>query len=383
MVDPEQAATGAAIGGALPGVVKAAGYAGQKLGQLGGSAIKGTLGLTTGAGGESISQAFRAGKTGNRDFVRNMRGDVSMTDVLDDAKQGLAAMRTAKAAQYRSGMVPIASDKTVLQFTAIDDALNDAAAITTFKGQVKSEKAADAVARLRDSVDQWRALDPTEFHTPEGLDALKQKLGAIIEAIPFEEKTARLAAGKVYAATKSSIENQAPAYAKVMQDYSSASDLIKEIERALSLSNKASADTAMRKLQSLMRNNVQTNYGNRLDLAGLLEGQGGVSLLPSIAGQALNSATPRSLAGQIGGGATAFAAMANPLALAALPIQSPRIVGEMVYSAGRMAGGASRATNNALARAIQANPQAAALGQSPNVLSQLGYRVAPLAAIDR
>ena len=78
-----------------------------------------------------------------------------------------------------------------------------------------------------------------------------------------------------------------------MKAYSDASDQIMEIERALSLGKKASVDTGMRKLQSLARNNVQTNYGNRLSLARELEDAGGVSLLPSIARQARNSWTPR------------------------------------------------------------------------------------------
>ena len=96
----------------------------------------------------------------------------------------------------------------------------------------------------------------------------------------------------------------------------------------------------MRKLQSLMRNNVQTNYGNRLDLARKLEGEGGVSLLPALAGQALNSWEPRSLAGRLGGGATlGVAAFAqNPWALAALPAQSPKAMGGLAYGGGRVAG---------------------------------------------
>ena len=142
---------------------------------------------------------------------------------------------------------------------------------------------------MQQVVDEWRQLDPAQFHTPEGLDALKQKLGGIMEGIPFEEKTARLAAGKVYSATKASIEQQAPTYAKVMKDYAAASEQITEIERALSLGNRASQDTAMRKLQSLMRNNVQTNYTGRTSLAKGLEQQGGVELMPSLAGQAMNS----------------------------------------------------------------------------------------------
>jgi hypothetical protein len=121
-----------------------------------------------------------------------------------------------------------------------------------------------------------------------------------------------------------------------MQEYSEASDTIKEIERALSLGQKASADTAMRKLQSLTRNNVNTNYGNRLDLAKTLEAGGGNEILPSISGQAMSSWTPRGLAG-LGGPATLgiAAAMSNPYALAALPFQSPRTIGTLLYGTGQ------------------------------------------------
>ena len=161
-----------------------------------------------------------------------------------------------------------------------------------------------------------------------------------------------------------------------MRDYSTASQQITEIERALSLGDKASKDTAMRKLQSLMRNNVQTNYGNRLSLANQLEQGGGVELLPSISGQALNSWTPRSLSGQIGGGATALMTMQNPLMAAALPFQSPRFVGSAAYGLGRMAGKVSGGAN-ALQQQLLGVPQVSLL---PNALSQFAYRAAPVAA---
>jgi len=67
-----------------------------------------------------------------------------------------------------------------------------------------------------------------------------------------------------------------------MREYSVASEQIREIERALSLGKGASVDTAMRKLQSLMRNNVQTNYGSRTKLAQQLETAGGQEFMPEI-----------------------------------------------------------------------------------------------------
>jgi hypothetical protein len=374
LVSPSDAGTGAMIGGALPPAMKVAGAVGNAVGKGATGLLKHVLGMTTGVGAEPLAQAFKAGKAGNADFIDNMTGRAAFTDVLDRAKQGLQAMAAAKSAEYRSGMIPVKNDKTVLAFTGIDQALQDAAGVTAFKGQVKNDAAASVVAKMRDIVDEWRGLNPADFHTPEGMDALKQKLGGVLESVPFEQKTARLAAGKVYSAAKAEIEAQAPTYAAVMKDYADASAQISEIERALSLGNKASKDTAMRKLQSLMRNNVSTNYGNRLTLANDLEQKGGVELMPAIAGQALGSWTPRGLAGPVGGSATALSAVANPLALVALPFQSPRVMGNAAYGAGRLASG------------FQPPRQAAipynALSQitAPDVLEQMLYRAAPVGA---
>jgi len=379
LVDPEQAGSGALVGGALPPALMAAGKVGSAIGGGTRSLTKNVLGLTTGVGAEPISQAFKAGQTGNKAFLDNLKGDVPLTDVLDQAKAGLQAMNAAKSAEYRSGMIPIKGDQSVLSLKGISKAVDDAAAITTFKGQVKNEAANKAVEKMRAVVDEWKALDPAEFHTPEGLDALKQKLGGIIEGIPFEEKTARTAASKVYNATKAEIEAQAPTYAKVMKDYHAASDQISEIERALSLGKKSSADTAMRKLQSLMRNNVQTNYGNRLTLANALQEKGGADIMPALSGQALNSWTPRSLSGQIGAGASMLGAMTNPFTLAALPVQSPRLVGSLAYGAGRLSGGAG----NALAAGAGQGNKLAQILNDPSMVAQFGYRSAPALVADR
>lgn len=378
LVDPSQAKDGAIIGGALPPAIAVAGKIGSTVGKGISSATKNVLGLTTGVGAEPISQAFKAGKTGNKAFIDNLKGDVPLTDVLDNAKAGLQAMNAAKQAEYRSGMVPIKGDKSVLSLSGISKAVDDASQVATYKGQVKNESANAAIEKMRAVVDEWKQLDPAEFHTPEGLDALKQKLGGILETIPFNEKSARMAASKVYNATKAEIEAQAPNYAKVMKGYQTASDQISEIERALSLGDRASKDTAMRKLQSLMRNNVQTNYGNRLNLASALEDQGGVELMPSLSGQALNSWTPRSLAGQGGGIAAGLMSLTNPSMLAALPFQSPRVVGSLAYGAGRLASvpGAGIAPS---ARINMLN----ALANDPSAVAQFGYRSAPVLATGR
>jgi hypothetical protein len=330
LINHEDAGMGAGVGTVLS-------VAGPIVRGVGNMASK-VVGQTTGAGDTALQQALRAGRAGGdtaETFTKNMRGGADMTDVLDVAKSNLAKMNADKQAAYRADMGALKSDKTVLAFDGIDNSVKNALDKVTFKGQVKNEGAANYLAKAQEEINNWKKLDPAEYHTPEGLDALKQKVGDILESIPFEQKTARSAVGDVYNGIKTEIKTQAPKYADTMKAYQEASELTREIERALSLGNRASADTSMRKLQSLMRNNVNSNYGNRLDLAKQLEAAGGNEIMPALAGQSLNSFTPRGLQSMV---ATGFGGLgiANPATLAALPITSPRLMGEAAYGIGKM-----------------------------------------------
>lgn len=346
MVNPEDAKTGAMIGGSLPVLGKVASSVGP--------VAKRTLGATTGVGDEAIQQAYQAGKAGGaqgKAFSEALRGQAGIDDVLTSAKQNLQAMAAQKQQAYRSGMANIKSDQTVLSFDGINDAVKKAAGMATFKGQAKNPQAADAVNDVAATVDEWMRLNPAEYHTPEGLDALKQRIGAKLESIPFEQKTARAAVSDIYNSIKSEISKQAPEYSRVMKDYSQASELISEIERSLSLGQKASADTAMRKLQSLMRNNVNTSYGYRSQLASELERAGGRSMMPALAGQAMSEWAPRGIqraTTAATGGGLAFTGNL-PAAAGMAALSSPRLVGEGAYAMGR----ASNLVNPQLIEALR------------------------------
>lgn len=352
MVDPEQAGTGAIIGGAAPYAVKAAGAAGRAIKNAIGTMTTNALGATTGVGADAVRVAYEAGKNKSQAFLDNLRGDASFDDIVGSAKQALSAMRAQRSAAYKSGMVDIKADKTVLNFKPIDDALNDVVGTGTFKGVSIRKKAAETIDDLKTVIDEWRALDPAEYHTPEGLDALKQAVWDVAESAKPGSNADR-AVKQVYNAIKGTINKQAPAYAKVMRDYSQAAETLKELEKSLSLGNKAARDTSIRKLQSIMRNNVNTSYGNRADLVKKLEEQGGADLLPAIAGQSMNTWMPRGMVGAVEKAGVIPAAYFAPGALAAAPLTSPRLVGEAAYGLGQMLGGAGDAVNassNALLR---------------------------------
>lgn len=307
-------------------------------GKVGKGIVAPIIGASTGAGRESIEQAFKAGQKGGDvadQFRANITGRADPTEILDIAKSNLDELNKVKQAEYRSGMVNIKNDKSILEFGDIDKSLDNAFKKVTFNKQVVNKSAAEKIQEAKGLVDNWKSLDPAQYHTPEGLDALKRQVGDVLEGIPFEQKVARASIGDIYNSVKSTIQKQAPTYAKTMKAYTEATDQIREIERALSLGKKASVDTSIRKLQSLMRDNVQTNYGQRVKLAKELETMGGQEFMPGIAGQALSSLTPRSLAAQGSAGGAAIAGLAlNPMALTALPLTSPRIMGETAYGLG-------------------------------------------------
>jgi hypothetical protein len=346
--------TGALIGGGFP-----AGISGIK------KIVPAIFGMTTGAGSESIKQAFQAGKKGgatSKAFTENLRGKVPVAQVLDDVNENIANMGRIRAEQYRANMQTVGSSEKPLSYKGIDKAVDDAlGASVTSKGFIKNKAAAGVQKEIADVVEEAKARG---MNTAEDFDALKQRIGAIRESIPMNERTAQKVAGDVYNSIKGEIIKQEPKYANAMKDYSDASELLGEIRQTLSNKPNASIDTQMRKLQSLMRNNVNTSYGNRLDLVREMESQGGKEIVPTIAGQALSSPTPRGLqsASTIPASMIGYSAGGIPLAGASLLAGSPRLVGEGAYGAGKLSDLASRIPYST--QALQAARQAAIIESS-------------------
>lgn len=308
----------------------------QAVGPTSALVAKEGLGMATGVGAENVGTAFKAGKEGTTAFMENMAGRVAKTDVLDQARQALANMRATRSSEYKTNIASTAADTTPLKFDEIDSALKTVKDSLQQGGHSKIGPAESAkVKEVSAIIKEWRN-DPSA-HTASGLDALKQRLDAIYPDSPSHNQAQRVIT-TVRNSVKDTIVKQSPEYASTMKAYEEAISLEKEIERALSLGQKASADTALRKLTSLGRNNVNANYGYRLDLAKALEEGGNKDLMPAIAGQTMSSFTPRGLTGQLGAPATVAAAvMGNPAMALALPFMSPRIVGEGAYRAGQLA----------------------------------------------
>lgn len=362
--DTNEAQAGRFLGGALSPVAAMKGLPALASGvsSLAKPLITNTLGVTTGAGSKAIEGAYEAGKAGGtaaQAFLDNMRGNAPISDVVDSAKDAVAQLGRDRAAAYQAGIgSTIKGDPTILDMQPIHDAVANSLEVGKFKGITTSESAQKVRDAVMNVLSDWQSLDPAEYHTAEGLDALKQKIGDlayegnIADAVKPGSPGAKVLGG-AYNAIKGQITAQAPGYAQVMKDYSQATDELRNIQSTLSLNPKANVDTSLRKLQSIMRNNVATNYGARTQMAGRLVDAGANDLIPALSGQALSSMTPRGIAtvgdiGAIGGAALA----GHPGALMALPATSPRLVGEAAYGLGSLGRGA----NSVLTNAAQAVP---------------------------
>lgn len=308
--------------------------------------------LTTGVPGEALRRAAVSGFDEGRvpgsgaSFREGMRGETDPVSAVQQAKDAVAKIRSDASAAYRSGMVDVANDATILDFGPIDQTLTDLQKRAFYKGQVRDAAAAKAYTDMRRTVDEWKALDPAEFHTPEGMDALKQKIWDVGDSYAMGNDFNAAAVVKgVYGSVRKSIADQVPTYAATMRPYEEASELARELDKTFSLNPKASPDTTLRKLQSIMRNNANTNYGQRQVLGDILD-EKSPGFLDNLAGQAMNTWTPRSLQGMVGGGGAvggigailAGFPTAGAALLTGLSTTSPRLVGETAHALGRVAG---------------------------------------------
>lgn len=322
--------------------VNAAAQAAKGVGKVGTEGV----GLLTGTHAKPLEEAAHAGYEGgeaSKALTENMRGNVPLNDVVDEARSAINNMRAKRGAEYRAGMLDVGQDTNVLSWQKIGQAIQDANDIKTFKGQDLSPETRAVREKLNDYVIDWMGLDPKEFHTPEGFDALKQKIGNLRDKLEVGSPEKKIA-NEYYGAVRGTIMDQVPEYGKVMEGYEQASNLVREIEKTLSLpqnERKGSIDTSLRKLQSVLRNNVNTSYGHREKLVEYLQNSGAPHLVSALAGQNLNTWTPRGLVRLLAAmgleGAAVHPGSAAKVA-AVLPLMSPRLMGETFHGAGRLAG---------------------------------------------
>jgi hypothetical protein len=322
----------------------ATGKAVSATGGLLGKAASELTGVSSGVGAAPIELAYQAGRQGVPEFRASMAGKIDPSESYARAQAGIQGIVDERSANYIANLDKFTNDTKVIDPSDIKKTIDDLKDVTSPRGFTKYENAEAARNDVLNTFERWNSTPGNQFN-PVNFDDFKQSLNEIRARYKGDPK-ADLVVSKTYDKVVKTIEKNAPGYADWMKGYGEMSDLIKEINTTFSL--KGNPDTAIRKLQSVMRNNVNTNYGQRKKLIDVLA-EYEPSLPYLIAGQALNTVTPRGLAGQaarlqagaagllgVGGAVSPGAAM---LAIPSLAASSPRLLGETAYGLGRTAAG--------------------------------------------
>ena len=142
-------------------------------------------------------------------------------------------------------------------------------------------------------MDKWvrykGSYGPVEF-TDKELDKFKRAFGGMIT----ESATSEGVAIHMKNFLRDYISDRVPGYARLMETSSDAREAMGQIQKAFTLKDRASADTAIRKLSVALRDNNEF----RQTLLRDLDASTGGSLMPTLAGYALQPGVPQSWLGR-------------------------------------------------------------------------------------
>ena len=341
-------------------VVQKASQLADPLSAAAGKAASHILGMTTGAGADAIKGAYRAGKSARKTFKKNIRGKEDIADVLEKSKHALNTLRQQKNAEYAKDIGKTTSDPQKLDIAPIQKAIDDLRAEQTYQGFAKAGKETtsklDEISAIMDEFSKT-----PEIHNATGLDALKQRVGDI--NIPMESRQAERIRSSVYSTIKDTIEAQSPQYAKTMKNYTDAQELIRNIEKSMSLGKRATEESGVRKLMGTMKGKT------KLSLIKQLEKKTGINLMDAIAGQALSDVMPSGLIGKGLGVGAGVGGATTPALLATLPAFSPRLMGELAY----FAGATGKAVPRGLIQSGRANLEIRKMEQEKELMESAGF----------
>lgn len=318
---------------------------------LGGRVGAEVLGRTTGAGEAAIKEAFN-----NPNVVKFARQagkegpEALMTQALEDAQKGLKMLKKNRSGEYVSQLEKVTADKSQLDHiigkaraTARDWLESSGVKIKEGKllntldfGESTIERGQGTVQKAFNDVMKWTDV------TPAGLDKLQKKLSQHLDEIPVTERGGAFNfVLNLKNAVTDSLKDEVKGYQQMTSKYHEASDLIDEIQRALSLKDTAAKDTAVRKLMSTMRQNNEL----RKEMLDVLGKTSGADITGKIAGATLAARTPRGIQGAITPTSVGLGAISGILHAANIPYlllylasTSPRSVAEFVSLLSRVRG---------------------------------------------
>lgn len=353
--NPLSAGVGTGIGAGIAAVP----YVGKGLGKLGTE----VFGLTTGTGAGTIRQFKSAITKGGAEATaarEAIKGKISPEDIVDEARSAFGQLIKNRSEQYSSKLSQLKTKTNVIDHKPIiekfNNQLNDFGVFANSDGSLNFSRAPGLgryekdLKGLSQTLSEWGSREGD--NTISGVDKLKQviddfRIGSQ-DSKKFDSFVTTLR-GEAKNLIKQNLMKSKDlktlnTYNKMLGDFEKSTREIKEIQKALSLGDKASMDTAFRKLSTVLRTNNEVRQKAVAELNQLTGG----TLIPKIAGQQLSEKLPRGLMrtlSGIGAGAGAISGVGIVPMLQMALLTSPRLVGGMLNVLGVVGNKANRVKN--------------------------------------
>lgn len=318
------------------------------------------IGLTTGKGGAAVNKFLSSIEEGGEAASgarAGMRGKISEEELVNEARGGIGQMISNRTADYQKQLGKLKTKTNEVSHLPIIEKFNkmlsDFGVTVNPNGTANFSRAPGLqryekeLKNLSKTLSEWGTQEGD--NTILGLDKLKQviddsrigsadskKFDAFVTAMRNEAKNSirdTLRKGKDFKSLAT--------YEKMVGNYEKSTREIREIQKALSLGDKASVDTAFRKLSSVLRGNNEIRKQAVQELDQITGGQ----LLPKIAGQQMQDLLPSGLVSRAGAVGTGIAGGLSVVPLLKLAVFSPRIMGELLNAIGIVGNKASLVKN--------------------------------------
>jgi len=318
-------------------------------------------GVLPGTGDIGIRAGVQVGRevaeTGSRagidDFLRSMNseaGGVVDAEIVQKALDALTEMRRNKNASYQTDMGNFKLFEIDVDTQLVFDKLDELEKATgTSAGGIPNPRFSTQLTRIQ----EMRQI-ADDFITQKGgvkasdMDELKKLFGDLWQN-PGEKTgshRANQAVQDMQDVVRDMVIDKVPDYADTMSAYSAADDLIKSLERNLSMTRNATEQQTLRRLLGALRDGVNTNMGGAIKQ---VENLGDPSLMPLLAGTQFRNVVPTGMARylrpgtSLGTGLGAGFATGSPVVGAATAgltalASSPRFVGRSSVLAGQALG---------------------------------------------
>jgi hypothetical protein len=291
-------------------------------------ALSESLGATTGAGANAILEALNPTKS----FYEAMRKEVPTETILDDARDALNSVKADRTKAYREALSRVAESKDAIDTTPVFNKLNNT--LEAQRISINPDKTLDFsrsplrndTAAVNDIKTIYEDVSGWKDNTALGLDNLRQGINELYSPTARSNFFVQAMVNEL----KNVIKEKVPEYDKLLSDYTEKTRGINEFTKTLSLGDKASVDTSLRKLTTILKGNNEY----RLELVKKLEQSGNKELVSKIAGTSFKDLIPNGLSKYLASSELLLGMFFNPKFLGILLVSSPRLVGELLAGLG-------------------------------------------------